>query len=210
LVDIVTDDRQGENAMAFAVTCSYPTFSPHCDHHDQDALLLLLQFNGPFNLCQPLEPPVGAATFSLGLINIHVRKTGTSPAASCQTFSWGTISLKPASSADGSFRKVFLDTAPAYIFVASCVANLFHFCNHFVTITCKPHLRLSAMDKVSAIDKINDEKHMLVGKLSLLANCLRLKPGNIFHARLWLEFILPLRMPHADFANSPESSVVHV
>ncbi len=200
--------------MALAVTCSYLTFSPQCDHYGQDALLLLLLllllFNGPFNLCQPLEPPVGAATFSLGSINIHVRKTGTSPAASCQTFSWGTISPKPASPAGTPFRKVFLDPAPAYIFVASCVANLFHFCNHFLTPTSKPHRRASTKNKVMAIVKIIDKKHLLVEKLFFIASCLRFRLGIICHTRLWLEFDRSPRMPHADFAGSPESSVVYV
>jgi hypothetical protein len=208
LTGIVTGNREEGNAMAFAVTCSYLTFSPQCDHHGQDALLLL--FNGPFNFCKPPEPRLGAATFSLGSINIHVRKTGGSPAASCQTFFWGTISPKPASPADGSFRKVFLDPALACIFVASCVANLLHFCNHFLTTTSKYYRQISARDKVSAIDEINDEKHIFVDKLFFLASCLRFKPGNICHARLWPEFALPPRMSHADFANSPESNVVHV
>ena len=209
MVSIVTDDRQEENAIVFALTFNYQTFSSRRRHHGQDAHLLPL-FNGLSNLCQPLEPPLGASTFSLGSINIHVRKTGASPGASCQTFSWGTISPKPASPADGSFRKVFLDPVLAYIFVASCVANPFHFYNYLLTTTSKPHRRLSATDKVSAIDKINDEKHMFVDKLSFFANCLRIKPGNIFHARLWVEFILSPQMPHADFACSLESSVVHV
>ncbi len=195
--------------MALAVTCNYRTFSSQRDHYGQDAQLLQL-FNGPFNLCQPPEPPLEAATFSLASINIHVRKTGGSPAASCQTFSWGTISPKPASPAGGQFRKVFRDPALAYIFVASCVANLFHLCNHFLTATSKPHRRASTKDKVVSIVEINDKKHMHVEKLFFLASCLRLKPGNICHARLWPIFAWPPRMPHADFASSPESIVVHV
>jgi hypothetical protein len=208
LVCIVTYDRQEENAIAFALTFNYQTFSSRRRHHGQDAHLLPL-FNGLSNLCQPLEPPLGASTFSLGSINIHVRKTGASPGASCQTFSWGTISPKPASPADGSFRKVFLDPVLAYIFVASCVANLFHFNNYLLTTTSKPHRRLSARNKVMAIEEIDDKKHMLAEKLYLLAGCLLFKSENFHHARPWLEFILSPRMPHADFACSIESSVVH-
>jgi hypothetical protein len=209
LVCIVTDDRQEENAIAFALTFNYQTFSSRRRHHGQDAHLLPL-FNGLSNLCQPLEPPLGASTFSLGSINIHVRKTGASPGASCQTFSWGTISPKPASPADGSFRKVFLDPVLAYIFVASCVANLFHFCNHFLTNKSKHHRQASARDKVMAIEEINDKKHVLAEKLYLLAGCLLFKSESFYHAGLWLEFILSPRMPHADFACSLKSSVVHV
>ena len=61
-----------------------------------------------------------------------------------------------------------------------------------------------------AIEEINDRKHVLAEKLYLLAGCLLFKSENFYHAGLWLEFILPPRMPHAGFANSPESNVVHV
>ena len=101
--------------MAFALTFNYQTFSSRRRHHGQDAHLLPL-FNGLSNLCQPLEPPLGASTFSLGSINIHVRKTGASPGASCQTFSWGTISPKQLVQLTVHFERFFLTLfLPTYL-----------------------------------------------------------------------------------------------
>jgi hypothetical protein len=42
LVDIFTDDREKGNAMAFAVTYSYQTFSSQRRHYGQEAPLLQL------------------------------------------------------------------------------------------------------------------------------------------------------------------------
>ena len=195
--------------MAFAVTCSYQTFSSQRRHCGQEAPLLQL-FNGPFNFCKPPEPPLGAATFPLDQSIFMSEKLAARLPLAAKLFLGVPSLLSQLVQLTVHFRKIFLDPVLAYISVTSCVANPFHFYNYLLTTTSKPRRRLSAMDKVAAIDKINDEKHMLVDKLSFLPNCLRLKPGNIFHARLWLEFILSPRMPHADFACSLESSVVHV
>lgn len=195
--------------MALAVTCSYLTFSPQCDHHGQDALLLLL-INGPFNFCKPPEAPVGAATFPLDQSIFMSEKLAARLPLAAILFLGVPSLLSQLVQLTVHFRKIFLDPAPAYIFVASCVANLFHFCNHFLTNKSKHHRQASARDKVMAIEEINDKKHVLAEKLYLLAGCLLFKSENFYHAGLWLEFILPPRMPHADFANSPESNVVHV
>jgi hypothetical protein len=66
------------------------------------------------------------------------------------------------------------------------------------------------MDKVAAIDKIKDKKHILTKKSYLLASCLLSKLENFCHTKLWPKFAMSPRVPHADFAYLLESIVVYV
>lgn len=79
--------------MNSADACRYQIWDKPAGPY-RHALLAPLLSNGAIKLCQPLKRPSAPAILAAAAINIHVKKTGSSPAAYRQDLFWPTIPTK--------------------------------------------------------------------------------------------------------------------